>query len=171
MDRKLAQTCRELEQLLRQQLQQHEALLNLCTKKRTALRNADEAAMHELCQRENGVVQKVSEMEKQRLALAADLTLIINPAAPEPMRLAELADRLEEPMRTKLLVLRQQLREAMEKTQQEAQVVRRATEAMARHMHGVVQSMGCAVTGVGVYTQRGSATQRATAVSTFSATG
>jgi FlgN protein len=159
-----------LEQTLQQQLVLHRGLLDLLKRKRDVLRANDARATADLCGLEHEKVQKVAELEKQRLKLVADLTLRVDPAAAEPMRLAELAERLGEPARGRLLVLRQQLLEQMRRVQQETSVVRRATEALAKHMQGIVQTIGAISSGVSTYGSRGAFPQQNTAVSTFSAT-
>ena len=53
----------------------------------------------------------------------------------------------------------------------DASLARRATESLVRHMQGLLQSIGVAVTGVGLYTRSGNPHKAALAVSTFQATG
>ncbi len=159
-----------LEQVLRQQLSLHGELLELLKRKRDVLRSNDTKAAIDLCTLEHEKIHKIAELEKQRLGLIAEMTLSIDPQAKEPMRMAELAQRFEEPTRGRLLVLRQQLLERMKAVHTETGIVRRATETLAKHMHGIVQTIGALSTGVSTYGSRGAFPQGNTAVSTFSAT-
>ncbi len=166
MDKQLQQ----LEELLRGQIAAHEALGSIMTRKAAALRLADRRQLMDCCELENKQVQAIGDLEKQRLQLVADLTLMIQPQAGEPMRLAELAQRLPEPSRGRLLVLRQQLVERMTAVHRQTQSARHATQTLVAHMHGLIQSIGTAMTGVATYGQRGSLPTPALAVSTFSTT-
>lgn len=159
-----------LEQTLQQQLGLHRELLDLLKRKRDVLRVNDARATVDLCGLEHEKVQKVAELEKLRLRLVADLTLVVDPDAAEPMRLADLAERLDEPARGRLLVSRQQLLEQMKRVQQETSVVRRATETLAKHMQGIIQTIGAISSGASTYGSRGAFPQQNTALSTFSAT-
>jgi hypothetical protein len=159
-----------LEATLRQLLDLHTELLELLKRKREIVRSNDARAAVALCVLEHEKLQKIAELEKRRLNLVADLTLAVDRNAQAPLRMAELADRLGEPVRGRLLVARQQLLEKMKNVQEETNIVRRATEALAKHMHGIVQTLGALSAGVATYGSRGAFPQRNTAVSTFSAT-
>lgn len=159
-----------LETTLRQLLDLHTELLDLLKRKRDVVRGNDSRAAVGLCVLEHEKLQKIADLEKKRLHLVADLTLSVDPKAQAPLRMAELADRLGEPVRGRLLVARQQLLEKMKSVQEESNIVRRATEALAKHMHGIVQTLGALSAGVATYGSRGAFPQHNTAVSTFSAT-
>lgn len=170
MDSKTPALIVSLEQVMRQLLDLHRELLDLLKRKREMLRTNDAGATIDLCALEHEKLQKVIELEKRRLNLVADLTLAVDPGVSEPMCLTDLAERLGEPVRGRLLVSRQQLLEQMKCVQQETSVVRRATETLAKHMQGIVQTIGAISSGVSTYGSGGAFPQRNTAVSTFSAT-
>jgi len=170
MDKALEQAVVELEGVLRDQLAQHDRLASLIAAKREALGRADRPRIVELCGEENQCVQVLGEMEKERLAVAARVTLLINPTATAPMALPELAMHLPDPLRSRLLTLRGQLRARMEDTKRSAAVAAQASQALLRHMQGLVQTVGGLMTGVQTYTRQGARPQAATRVSTFSAT-
>ena len=158
-----------LEATLKQLLDLHGELLELLKRKREVLRANDNHAMTDVCVLEHEKVQKVAELEKQRLNLVAELTLTLNPQAREPLMMADLAEHLGEPTRGRLLVLRQQLLERMKQVQDETHIVRRATETLAKHMTGIVQTLGALSSGIATYGSRGAFPQQNAAVSTFSA--
>lgn len=159
-----------LEGVLRQLIDLHGELLELLKRKRDLVRANDSRAMTGVCVLEHEKLQKIAELEKRRLMLVAELTLTVNPKAQAPLRMAELAERLGEPVCGRLLVARQQLLEKMMHVQQETHVVHRATETLARHMQGIVQTLGALSAGIATYGSRGAFPQTNTAVSTFSAT-
>lgn len=167
MDEQIA----NLEAILKQQLSGHKQLLSFLARKRQALRSAHHDQMTSLTEKENRVVQEISELEKQRLTVVGELTLMVDPSAKEPLRLAQLAERLGEPHRGRLLVLRQELVLQMKQVQDETNVVKRATASLVQHMQGLIQTVGSAITGVGVYSQKGRVPQEALALSTFNTTG
>lgn len=160
-----------LEAVLRDQAAANHKLLGLMQRKREALRRADRDAVMDLCTRENDLVRVVSELEKNRLSLVAELTLALNPAAREPLTLQALAQHLPEPVRGRLLVLRANLRKELEKAREEAGYARRATERLLGHMQGLIQSVGTMISGEGTYNPGAARPERAMNVSTFSATG
>ena len=166
MDKQLSR----LEAVITQQTSAHERLLSLLKYKREALRTADRDQMSRSTEQENQAVQEISELEKERLRLVGELTLMVDPSAKQPMCLADLAQRLNEPSRGRLLVLRQHLIERIKRVQQETAVVKRATESVVRHMQGLFQMIGSAVGGGGVYSRCGAPPRHALAVNTFNAT-
>jgi hypothetical protein len=168
MDKALDKVITNLEALLKQQLEQHEALTQTLLRKRSALRAARASEISECTLVENQHLQTISELEKRRIELSGELTLMLDPAAKQPMRLDELASRLADPARTRLLVLRVQLRKAIERVKHEAGIARMATESVLRHITGMVQSIGASATGTTTYGQHGARPRRAAAVSTFS---
>lgn len=166
VDKPLAQ----LEQVLAGLLAENEQLLSLLKHKRVALGSADYKQVTDCCRRENEQVQAISELEKRRLSLVGELTQLVDPAAAEPLRMVELAERLGEPARGRLLVQRVQLQERMEQARRETGVVQRATESLFKHMQGLIQTIGAVCTGVGTYGQTGSPPRAALSVSTFNTT-
>jgi len=160
----------KLEEIVQRQIVVHEKLLTVMKLKVDAFRKADQDAALALTRQENAELQMIGELEKQRLVLVADLTTLVEPAAPKPLVMLELAQRLPEPARGRLLVLRTRLKERMETVQREGSIARRAAESLVRHMQGIVQSIGGAITGITTYGKKGAPPRMAMAVSTFSAT-
>lgn len=131
-----------LETVLKQLADRHEQLLSLMKRQREALRLADPRGVSECSRLENTLVQAIGELEKTRLELVAELTKAVDPNAPAPMRMRDLAERLPEPSRGRLLVLREQLRERITQVKEQSSVTRRATESLLKHMQGLVQTLG-----------------------------
>jgi len=170
MDRTLEKSLTQLEALLVDQLQHHERMLELLDRKRVALRHANHAVVTDCSYQENQQLQKVSELEKQRLKIIADLTLMLDRDAKQPLTLMELAERMPEPTRGRLLVLRAQLRDRMQQVQKKTAVTRRATDTLVNHMQGLIQKVTAVCSGVSVYNATGAPPKKAMSVSTFSMT-
>lgn len=131
-----------LETVLKQLADRHEQLLALMKRQRECLRLADHYGVSECSRLENTLVQAIGELEKRRLELVAQLTKAVDPNAVSPMRMRDLAERLPDPARGRLLVLREQLRERISQVKEQSSVTRRATEALLNHMSGLVQTLG-----------------------------
>ena len=145
MRERLHQEISSLVGVLTKQIEAHERLEELVKQKRRALVEGRTDAVMSLCRSEHEWVQVITELEKQRLKQVASLTQLVDPQAKVPMRLLGLAERLNEPHRGRLLVLRERLRERVASVQAETRVSRRATAALVRHMQGLannVLSMG-----------------------------
>lgn len=170
MDKKMLGTLAQLEQVLAESADRHEQLLGLMQQQRGALRSAEAERVTELSRQQNTVVQAISVLEKRRLALAASLTEAIAPDASEPLRLRDLAERLPEPARGRVLVLRQRLRERIGEVKEQSSVARRATESLMNHMQGLVQSLSHATAHGAGYDRPGRANQPLPAIGTFNLT-
>ncbi|MEM9414896.1 MAG: flagellar protein FlgN [Planctomycetota bacterium] len=170
MDKRLVAELGGLEATLAQLAERHEQLLSLMQRQREALRKAETEQIAALSRQENAVVQTISTLEKRRLEQVASLTQVVSPGAAQPMRMRELAERLPEPARGRLLVLRQQLRERIVAVKEQSSVSRRASEALMNHMQGLVQSLSHAsVRGAG-YDRPGQARNALPAIGTISMT-
>ncbi len=159
-----------LESVLRRSNDRHGQLLALLQRKRDAMRRGDAGLMAELTRLENGQVQAISELEKSRLSLVADLTLVVLPDAPEPLKLAELAERFPEPVRGRLLVMRSQLLAAMRDVRDQLAVARRASDALLQHVNGLVRTIASVSHGAGAYGPVGRLPQQPAPMSTLSLT-
>ncbi len=67
-------------------------------------------------------------------------------------------------------MLRQQLLERMEQVQTASSTARRATETLARHMQGLVQTIGMIASGMTTYSDNGALPRQARAMSTINLT-
>jgi len=170
MDKQIEAAVNSLDALCRQQLALHDELSELLDRKREALKTADADRMTELCGLENERVQKLADVEKQRLELVAKLTQRVRPQAPEPMRMRELAECFAGPTRQRLLALRDELADRMQTVQGKAQRARLATESLLRHVGGVVQQVGAVATGVQTYGRTGHRPRSAMSIGTFQMT-
>ncbi len=165
MDKKIT----ELETLIKALIIEHESMALLLEKKREALRSGDGKQLTLFAQSESKQLNRIAELEKNRLSLVANITLLINPNAPQPMKLMQLAEALGEPQRGRLLMLRHQLLKRMEQVKNQASVARQASESILKHMNGLVATVSAFCTGVPTYNATGNRPKEALKVSTFSA--
>ncbi len=166
MDKALVQ----LEDVLREETAAHERLLETMDQKLEAMRQAKRETLADCCRRENDLVQAIGELEKRRLTLVAVLTQTLDPRAAAPLRMGELAERLPEPARGRLLVMRAQLRERIDAVRSRSGTLRRAADGLLAHMCGLMQVVGGALSDTGTYGRRGAAPTAKMTVSTFSTT-
>lgn len=159
LDRPSLQLLASLTDTIRELVDLHQRMLTLLDRKTEALRSADGDTMAKLSERENALVRQLTDLEKQRLQQVADLTLKVDPQASEPLKLAELAERLPEPARGKLLVLRTQLLERMHEVKTRTGVARRACESLLKHTTGLLHHVTTTATGTRTYGRRGPALQ------------
>ncbi|MBB6430358.1 flagellar protein FlgN [Algisphaera agarilytica] len=155
MDKTLRLNLDHLEAVLAQALERQRQMLSLLERKRVALRQGKDQDMVDLTRLEHATVQTISEVEKRRLQLVADLTLAIDPAAKEPLKMKELAERLPEPYRGRLLVMRAKLVEAITQVAEQTSVVRRASESLMKHVNGLIRTIGVVSNGGAAYGQTG----------------
>lgn len=164
------QALERLDATLRQSIDRQRQLLQLLQRKRDAMRAGDADLMADLTRAENAQVQAISEIEKSRLKLVAELTLLVDAQAPEPLKLAELAEHFPEPTRGKLLVMRTQLLDAMHAVQAETAVAKRAAETLVRHVSGLVRTLATVSHGHAAYSPIGRTPAQPAPLSTLSLT-
>lgn len=168
LDKRCEQIVSVLEAVLQQMVKLHQEMLGLLQRKRDAMRHANSELMTDLCRLENQKVQQIAELEKKRLELVAQLTLVIDPAASAPLHMAKLAEHLPDSLKQRVLVLRGQLREQMEAVREQTSVARRAADSLMRHVQGLMQSVTAVSASAAAYNQRGAVAQPAAGMATFS---
>lgn len=145
----------QLESHLADLLAEHRSLLSLIQRKRQALQRADARAVGECCELENQRVQQIGTIEKARQAAIAQVTRQLIDGATQPLTLLQIAERCDEPRRSRLLGLRAEVRDCMEQVRREAAVTRMAMDRLLAHVNGVVQGVVQAIGGGGTYGRRG----------------
>ncbi|MEM1108311.1 MAG: flagellar export chaperone FlgN [Planctomycetota bacterium] len=170
MDKKLRLNIEHLEAVLAQALERQRQMLSLLERKRLALRGGKDQEMIDLTRLENATVQSISEIEKRRLQLVADLTLAVDPQAKEPLKMKDLAERLPEQYRGRLLVMRGKLVEAITQVAEQTSVVRRASESLMKHVNGLIRTIGVVSHGGAAYGQTGRVNAKPARMSTLNLT-
>ena len=144
-----------LEDNLRHQLEAHRELLTCIERTSEAVRQADMQQIRSICQEQNTVAQRLAELEKVRLTLVGKLTERLEPDAERPVSLSRIASELDEPSGGRFETLAAQLKHAVEDVRKASTVVRTATDALARHMTGLMQTVQSALGRATVYGRRG----------------
>ena len=161
----------QLETDLAALITEHQELLGLIRRKKEAMTQAKTRVVADCCQMENEHVQRIAQTEKHRQQVVAAITEAINAEAKEPLTMEEIAGRVPEPRRGRLLVRRQQLRVLMQTIKSENDVARRITEGLLRHVQGMIQQVTLAVGAAGTYGRKGITAAPAIAVSSFVVSG
>lgn len=146
-----------LRQLLSRQLRLHDQLLDCVNAKREAIRTADIDEITAQCQREQTIVTNLTDLELKRDPIVRHLAslLDLDVAAEQTITSSAIAEHLDEPHRGTLQALAAQLREKIVEVKRTHSIVRQASEALSRHMSGVMQSVNAALHQSGVYERRG----------------
>ncbi len=161
----------ELEDLLTRLRREHEQLLTLIERKRQALRASAPAVVAEVCQSENRHIQAIGALEKRRQVVVGQLTQRTIPGAKQPARLSDLAAAAPASQGKRLMGLHAVLRDLVMKVQRENRINRQATEGLVRHIRGVMESVGQALSQAGTYGRRGIQQGPVPLASTLSITG
>ncbi|MDA0296407.1 MAG: flagellar protein FlgN [Planctomycetota bacterium] len=144
---------RGLEETLSTQVEGYRRFLEAIARKRDAIRRADLARVPDIAAVEEKIIDRLHRLDLQReqqgRQLAASLGLDSESA------ISGIVDALGGERGTKLAVLAAQLRGLVDQAKKENSVVRSATESLARHMAGIVQSVTGALSGTGVYGRQG----------------
>lgn len=139
----------KLDELLGRLESQHGTLLELAGRQRDAVRTADAGALGAVIQQTAETIGRIQETERERR------DLVKQPDGSLPT-VEQLARDMDETHAAKLLDRAQSLRELMRKVHQEHEAVRKATEAIAGHMRGMVEQVSAKLSYTGTYSQRGS---------------
>lgn len=146
-----------LRQMLVKQIDLHEELLQCIHKKREAIRTANMPVMAECCEREHRLTERLRDLDLRRPKVVMHLANLVGLKAPHANAISatEIAKRLDEPMRGAVETLAAQLREKMQDVKREFSVVKQASEALSKHMTGIMQSVQAMLNQTGMYERRG----------------
>ena len=176
MDKTAVKDLFSLEESLKKLLDAQSALAGLLEKQRLALAAGDAPALSDLCRREKDVVDLIQTLERGRQSLmgrlktalpASQAGLAAGSTPSETWSLMTLAQRVPEPVRTRLMVRRAELVKVMTDNQRVAATVRRASERLLRHVGGLINTLGSAAQGGAAYGQSGRLTAAPVRLSTL----
>lgn len=152
------EVARELERVLEALRVEHEALRGVCAARRMAISKADVRALGVCTARENEVVQRIAGMEGRREELVRRAVGVFGrPSDGGNVRLSWIAERLEEPMRGRLMQVSVALRETIEVLRKEHAASAQAAETIASHLLGIVRTVEHRLSDSGAYTRTGGA--------------
>ncbi len=146
-----------LRQLLSRQLDLHTRLLECIDAKREAIRTADIDEVTALCQREQKIMTTLNDLEIKREPIVRHLATLLELHLPTDKAITSgtIAAELDEPYKGTLQALAAQLRDRIGEVKHAHSIVRQASDALNRHMTGVMQSVQAAMNKTGVYERRG----------------
>jgi len=161
-----------LEDAVKTLLDAQRALAVLLEKQRVALAAGDAPALADLCRREKEAAERIQSVEQGRRALMQRLQAALGGAGAKadtskPWTLAVLADRVPEPVQTRLKVRRAELVEVMTENQRHASTIRGASERLLQHVSGLISTLGSAAQGGAAYGQSGRLTSAPVRLSTL----
>ena len=142
--------CETLNRLVAAQAQLGETL----ARQKDAMARGDAKLMHGLAKLQRETAAQIQTLDQLRARTAHKLTGFLDPGAAAPLRIAELAERLPEPDRGRLLVLRQKLTAEVEATRESTAVARTAATALSNHVGCLLQNLNQRQRGGG-YTAAG----------------
>jgi hypothetical protein len=150
-----------LERLLVGQLDGYRRLLEVIARQREAIRTANGAALEQATRAEEPIVRVLAALDGQREQMLAHMRQRWMPhegRTPALSRLlasapAEVAN--DDDRRSRLLMLANHLRQAVETAKRAGSVVRSAAEALSRHVAGIQQTVHSALSRARVYERRG----------------
>ena len=153
--RTLSQHVEKLAALLDRLAETYRAMLKTHEQRAVAVREASMDKLRRMGEEERQLVQLAADIERERLAAAAALTLLLDPNAKRPWRVTELAEQLPEPLQSMLLPRRDTLQQVCVELRTRTEVSRRASQRLLLHMAGVVHSVCDLITDPGTYQRPG----------------
>ena len=144
-----------LAETLNRQVAAHEQLAETLTRQREAMARGDARLMHGLAKLQRETLQQIQTLDQLRARTAQKLTGFLDPDATEPLRLAELADRLPEPDRGRLRVLRTRLTDQVESARRTTAVNHTAAASLANHVGCILQNVQHRRSGGSAYAPSG----------------
>jgi hypothetical protein len=112
-------------------------LLELARDKLDAMRHADALALHRCAAEECGVLERLLDQEHSRNAALARLAQTLHWNDPAPLRLADIAQRLPEPLSSRLRARTAGLRRTADELRQK----NRLAAEVARHLHDHIRAV------------------------------
>lgn len=131
----------ELETLMRDLLVRYERMRTLAGTRLEAIRQSDGGRLASVIGQENELVQEIAEIEKRRIGVVGRFAERVGSASRTQTTMSELAERVGEPVRGRLLGLARTLRETIHAVRGENRVARVAAEALAQHMSGLMRTV------------------------------
>ncbi len=138
----------------------HEELLLVIRRKLEAMRRADGEQMQSCAARERFLAERIRQREGLRRQLAEAVTESLEMGASDRkaakmVKVGELAERMDEPRRSRMIVLASAIRQAIEQVDQANRVAALVGQEMAKHFQKVREAVISASGDGGVYCRTG----------------
>lgn len=156
-----------LDLLLGELLEHQRESMAACAAHRAALAGADHHALGACVVRQQQLGQRLAELDVKRSRLVATVTRAVPGAARTggETRLSDLANRAEEPWRSRLLDRAAELRARMADTTREQASLRLASESLLAHMKGLMAQVHRQLSATGTYARSHTPAESAVVVS------
>jgi flagellar biosynthesis/type III secretory pathway chaperone len=105
----------ELVEVLESHVERHQDLCEVLESKKNALVQLDHHSLEDILTREQAVIEKIVEVESERLRLTERIAESIGAPSGRAMRLAELVSYVDDELRDALLEIRDEIREAADR--------------------------------------------------------
>lgn len=156
-----------VERLVRELLSGYERLLVLAVARREAIRSADLARLSACVRDENEVVQRLADLEKDRLRLIGPIATRLGSPDGDRTKLTWVAERMGGDTWERVRVAAQRLRETAGRLRAENEVGRSAASSLSRHMSGLVRSLRASLSHSRTYGSGGAVESGARVVSSL----
>ncbi|HVZ94267.1 MAG TPA: flagellar protein FlgN [Phycisphaerales bacterium] len=146
----------EVESLVTEFIGCYERLLELARRRHEAMRRARPREMAECIGEEATIVQRIAELEARRLRLVGAIAERLQSSNGRYTRLSWIAERMEDPVRSRMIAQAARLRELIEAVQSENATVGAAARALALHMEGLMKQLAARHNHSRTYGRKGS---------------
>jgi len=145
-----------LDQLLRDLLDEHTALLTAMHQHRESMRAADAQAIDLALRRQRAALGRLGELDRRRQQFVlASARGIPRASGATSLTLGAIAAHAPEPARTSLLNRAHEVRQVMHKVREEQTMVRLISQNLLAHMEGLMRQVAQKLSHAGVYSNRG----------------
>jgi hypothetical protein len=155
----LAAAAEQLDSVLRQLVAAHEELLRLAGAQRSAISRADVRSLTDVMSAQSAVAERVVDLERQRQGVVAAMVKLAGPAgapgASGRPTVTQLIRSLADPMRSRLLIVADRLRDILNRLHAEHMALRDAAEALSSHMEGLMRQVCRKLSHAGTYARSG----------------
>ncbi len=143
----------ELSDLLAGLAGEHEKLLGLAEEQRSAARRADPARLEQATRVQAECLRRVADLEERRRRV------VQRASQSEPTRgavtLSEIAGRLSEPDRSRLVAQASRVRELIARARDEQRALGVVMRSLSQHMEGLMRQVARRMNPAGTYGRRG----------------
>lgn len=133
----------------------YEELLTVVNGKLAATKKADVEAINSCAAREQFLVERVTQVENVRRKILTQLQQQLGMDASNPTTISALAEHVDEPDRSRLLVLAAALRRLIEEVNRVNEVAALVTHELSKHLKHVFDVMAAPAMDGAVYGPRG----------------
>lgn len=132
---------------------EHERLLRFAEDQRAAVRRADPTRLEQATRGQAECLQRVADLEERRRRLVE--TASHGELTRGAVTLSDIAGRLSEPDRSRLLAQASRVRELIGRAQEEQRALGAVMRSLSKHMEGLMRQVARRMNPAGTYGRRG----------------